>query len=575
MKGLDLSKFKKIKHEEGHTILKHGDGHEIKILHTALSPKMQKELEAIPLAEGTPVPISDPDTLAKFSKSSGFGQTAPEKPKSPVSTQIVGKLPGDDSPPTQEAVPNPNQAKGGMVGAKQAGMYESGTPDAPVSAADADPGGQAAPPQTDPSTATGQDQPEQHMSFDPLTIQAQQPQAQTPAPAPASGKEQFKKFLLDDSANTEADLMMGHIQPETYSDLYGKRDTLGKMGTLFGLLVGSMGSAVSHQPNIIMGMMDKEIERDLQAQQNNATNKNDFLRIAQNNDLIQNQAREAGVRADAGSLANAMITTSQTTFKHLSDLVNKAPPGSPERAARMQAAQLYYNTWKQNLPNAMDTILGVSAANQGSTTTSSQTLGQPSQSGNKGVLSGLPGRTAQDLLGDEPQTMLAPGAKATLDTFNPYNNPANAPKWQDMKDQYNSVFLADQQIKNLKPAFDYLSENATNLGTLANSFDSLKGTGTAGLPGAVIHGSIISAAKQQQAYRNYMGKVSAIEGEIASALKGTNVSAEDVRNMVENNLPLYNDTPEGRLEKRRNIEGLIKRSIGRGMLQGTGIIKGE
>lgn len=45
---LDLSKFKKVRTEKNHTVLKHPDGHEIKVVHSALSPKIRKQLESVP-----------------------------------------------------------------------------------------------------------------------------------------------------------------------------------------------------------------------------------------------------------------------------------------------------------------------------------------------------------------------------------------------------------------------------------------------------------------------------------------------------------------------------------------------
>jgi len=48
MKGLDLSKFKKVKVEKDSTTMKHEDGHTLKIAHKALSPQHKKALDAIP-----------------------------------------------------------------------------------------------------------------------------------------------------------------------------------------------------------------------------------------------------------------------------------------------------------------------------------------------------------------------------------------------------------------------------------------------------------------------------------------------------------------------------------------------
>lgn len=48
MKALDLSKFKKLRTESDHTVLQHPHGHEIKVLHAPLSPKVKEQLDALP-----------------------------------------------------------------------------------------------------------------------------------------------------------------------------------------------------------------------------------------------------------------------------------------------------------------------------------------------------------------------------------------------------------------------------------------------------------------------------------------------------------------------------------------------
>lgn len=50
--NLDLGKFKKIHSSKDESILRHADGHEIKLSHKLLSPKMREQLHAIPMAEG-------------------------------------------------------------------------------------------------------------------------------------------------------------------------------------------------------------------------------------------------------------------------------------------------------------------------------------------------------------------------------------------------------------------------------------------------------------------------------------------------------------------------------------------
>lgn len=57
---MDMSRFSKVSADKDHTILKHDDGHEIKINHHALSKSYRKQLEKLPMADGGKVPQPKP-----------------------------------------------------------------------------------------------------------------------------------------------------------------------------------------------------------------------------------------------------------------------------------------------------------------------------------------------------------------------------------------------------------------------------------------------------------------------------------------------------------------------------------
>jgi len=56
---IDLKKFKKVASDKHTTTLKHDDGHEFKVVHSVLSPKMRKEVERLPMADGGEIPDSE------------------------------------------------------------------------------------------------------------------------------------------------------------------------------------------------------------------------------------------------------------------------------------------------------------------------------------------------------------------------------------------------------------------------------------------------------------------------------------------------------------------------------------
>ncbi len=77
------------------------------------------------------------------------------------------------------------------------------------------------------------------------------------------------------------DLSTGKIAPKTYADLmWNNRSTLGKIGSIFGLILSGAGSALANQPNAAMEMMNNEINRDLEAQKANAQSKTNWYKAA-------------------------------------------------------------------------------------------------------------------------------------------------------------------------------------------------------------------------------------------------------------------------------------------------------
>jgi hypothetical protein len=65
----------------------------------------------------------------------------------------------------------------------------------------------------------------------------------------------------------QKDVLDQKISPKTYNDLLWKDKSVpGKLGSLFGLMLSGMGSGLTGQPNMLMEMMNRTIENDLNAQ---------------------------------------------------------------------------------------------------------------------------------------------------------------------------------------------------------------------------------------------------------------------------------------------------------------------
>lgn len=156
--------------------------------------------------------------------------------------------------------------------------------------------------QPPPTSASAQAPPPQDATQAPAAPQMQAPQEQAPQPAaqaPMTPMQEVKKRTMDEMAFA-GDLGEGKIHPKTYSEWAHDKGTSGRIGTIFGLLLSGAGSGLSHQPNAAMEMMNKEIERDFEAQKQNQTNRQSWYKMAMEHERYQ--AENALTRAHAAGV---------------------------------------------------------------------------------------------------------------------------------------------------------------------------------------------------------------------------------------------------------------------------------
>lgn len=359
---MNYAGFKKVKEDEHKAILKNKHGHELTISKKALSPKHLKGLNELPLyaAEGTG-PVVDPnDGEAIKAHDAAIDARDAEAEQNRAANQpkkLINNVPGTDA-----AHPNHEKAPvqifvGGQGAPSQEDRSPSVAPDAPP------PG--LAEPQQQPEDLSPDAAP-QNSAPVPMAMPQQAP-APGPSSAPATPEQhkalQMQQYTTEDKA-TENDLNNGHIQAKTYSDLLWKdkdgkdKSTLGKIGTLFGLLMSGAGAGLTHQPNLLFQMMDKEIQNDLEAQSKSKLNAQNLLRINQNHQLQQAQipklmaegkltnaqAKVATQDALMKGYALSNMQYNRFSFHAMVQNMQKFPPGSPERQKAEQALGLLYNT---------------------------------------------------------------------------------------------------------------------------------------------------------------------------------------------------------------------------------------
>lgn len=349
MKNFDFSKFKKIDTDKASTTLKHPDGHEIRIAHKGLSHKMKADLDKIPLqmAQGSMTGnaggVNEEETRA-FNQppegKSSYDMAHPTQP--PVSINInsgPATPPPTPLPPPMADAPAPAPA----LAAKPPGQPQQG----------AMPAGPA------PAQAPA-----------PAPNQVPAPSPQGPAPqahgetqeAPQQDvKQNVSQFLSEQDQKWAQDLANQHIEPKTYSDMFAKhpdgseRGTLSKIGTLFGLLLGGAGSGLTHQPNALMAMMDKQIANDLDAQKKSKENAQNYLRINQQalmnqaqveqlkkqGSLTQTQEKQLKVETDIKAYALSQAQMLQASYHKMVSDVNKMPEGKEKENAKQNLGIIY------------------------------------------------------------------------------------------------------------------------------------------------------------------------------------------------------------------------------------------
>lgn len=167
----------------------------------------------------------------------------------------------------------------------------------------------------------------------PISGAATVPQSNTPPAAEVEKTpEQKAKEKTHQNMQVYDDLRYNRIEPKTVSDLIGEKSTTGKIGTIFGLLLSGAGSGLSKQPNLLLEMMNKEIERDVDAQKQNQENKRSWftagleqLQTFADTNLTNAQAKKTGAEADMAKFNNQQAGV--TNFEATNEALNNTTMG--------------------------------------------------------------------------------------------------------------------------------------------------------------------------------------------------------------------------------------------------------
>jgi hypothetical protein len=410
---LDTSKFKKIGGDKHHTVLKHVDGHELRIAHASLSPKLRGQIAEIPSVkhfyDGGVAVGSEKDTNAYDKGATESWSSAPlEQPKPKPAPSSNSGFGGPTQGRAPKQAPPTEFAQGGKVK-----MYAEGTPDAPVAANDSAPSedqqiADIAAAHQAPTQQTGQ--PLQVEAIPGAEPSAPAPEAAAPAPsgqpsAPTSPNDPYgvnttqaaqetglnqqisgiktkaaaenamydrQNSAYQHAQNQEAVLKITHqektqeldqhvadlqhaidtnkINPTRYID---NMTTGQKIRSVIGMILSGAGSGVTGQENMASKYLDAQINRDIDSQKAN---------LGKQQNLLGSYMKQYGNINDATNMTRVAINTM------LVDQLHKAAAASGSQlsagAALQEIGVLNFNSAQLRGSTAMRrTLLSPEAGN--------------------------------------------------------------------------------------------------------------------------------------------------------------------------------------------------------------------
>ena len=304
---MDLSKFKKVASDGDTSTFRHHEGHEITIAHNKLSTKLRGDLEKIPvsaekqkeplrLKDGTPS-VGDhalPPELADLPQESSTPPT-----QDPGLAEQLGSAVRGSAGDSLGALGSLAGAVASPVGGFIKGLV--GTPDADaamtpgITASQEGAAATAAQPQSqpmqsqDPYGSTNAIQ--QNLEGLKQVGAGQEAEAQAIGQRGSASLAQEQAYQNNQQDNLSkfnaanapilaarqalmTDITNGHVDPRKYIH---DMTTGGKIANAIGLVLGGMGSGLTHGPNLAFQYMQNQIDKDLEAQKSDLGRKESLL----------------------------------------------------------------------------------------------------------------------------------------------------------------------------------------------------------------------------------------------------------------------------------------------------------
>ncbi len=285
--------------------------------------------------------------------------------------------PAPNSPPSAQQGSAPTSADSAPQSAQPQASAQQSAPQRSAEGAPASP----MPPTVQGGPSAGQVPQDSPMpEYPTLQAPAIQQGAQRVANQQDMARQAYIKRHMDDTTGFAEDLNNGHISPKSYGEIADKH-TLGRIGTMFGMLLGGIGSGATGQPNALIGMMDKEIDRDLTAQQNSKSNAQNLYNLTSQRVTAEANAGLTNVTSAERVLAQAKVSYQVMALHKMVQMTKTLPPGpqkqAGEQAIAMMAGKIRDGEYQlADKLYAMEQLAAPSAGNESSSSTPSPAQSQ-------------------------------------------------------------------------------------------------------------------------------------------------------------------------------------------------------
>lgn len=360
---------------------------------------------------------------------------------------------------------------------------------------------------------------------------------------PASAAD-IHNHLSSETDKLRQDFNNGHITPKTYGDLFADRGTLGKLGTMFALMVSGFGSGLSGQPNALLEMMNKTIERDLEAQKATKTNQFNALNLSETH--FKNQIEQGLAKAQGANYAaqtglakankNLLVTNNAEHLiklgfaKQAAQQAGLIPENTPQGQKARAAAQFLQNAVDADAQKRdIDVSQKVEANGQNAAASPKQPSGY----------------------------ILSPGAEKTYQSLmSPYNDSVSPEQKALISKQYNDATQTEKALGEIDNLFPQLQAKATNMGSLADTVDEA----THGVPGVGQLGKLPAGALRNlggQTEQQYQTARDSFRGYVSKALESTGMTPTERQEIADRFAPTQEMSPETQRDKLAKLKEKI------------------